>query len=113
MLDWLAENASVHFFIGAFNIAHVSAEPVLIQLLVCFPVPEAAGVRGYFIGKNDSSVRQSAKFHFKVYKLDVYGLKEFLKDIIDLKCHGLNMLDFVLISQFESQGLIGIYQWVV
>ena len=52
--------------VGFFNIAHVAAETVFIQLFVGVPVPQAAGVRSNFIGKDDVAFAVDAILGFKV-----------------------------------------------
>ena len=51
--------------VGFFNIAHVAAETVFIQLFVGVPVPQAAGVRSNFVGKDDVAFAVDAVLGFK------------------------------------------------
>ena len=61
--------------VSVLNAAHISAETILVELLVGCGIPEAAGVRRDLVSKNDLTV-VAAELDLEVDEVDVELLEE-------------------------------------
>ena len=61
---------------------------------MCFAVPEAAGIRGNFVGKNNRAVRESSEFKLEVDQVNTDLLEVLFHDLVDLESHRFDRFDF-------------------
>ena len=73
-----------NFLICFFCTAHISSEPVFIQLFVGLNVPQTAGIRRNFICQNDRAISQTTKFNLEVNQTDTNLQEEFLQYFVYL-----------------------------
>ena len=107
------EHPAHHFLIGLLHIAQVTAEAVLVQLLVGPGVPEAAGIGGDLVSQNDSAIGQAAKLQLEVDEPHAALGKKGLQYLVDLQSHGADGLDLLPCRQLQGQSVRGVQQRIV
>src|SRR5215207_5969723 len=87
-----------YVLIGFHEAAEVAAEAVLVELVVGFHVPQAAGVRADFVGEHDAhhlALIEAAEFQLEIYEADADAQEKTGKEVVDPdgQCH--DVVDFL------------------
>ena len=102
-----SQNTLHHFLISFLYAAHISAETVLVELLVGSAVPETAGVGRNFICKEDLTV-ESAELDLEVDKVNVVLLEELEHKCVNSKSILGDSVNFLLSSEAETESIVAV-----
>lgn len=96
--------------VSVLNAAHVSAETILVELLMGCGIPEAAGIRGDLVSKNDLTV-VAAELDLEVDEVDVELLEEAEHELIYLEScsEGLEGLRLAPCRTITSEGVVPVF----
>ena len=98
--------------IGLHLAAQVPAEPVFVKLLMGLDIPETAGIRGNFIGQNNSTIGQLAELQLKIHQLDIQGQQILLQHLVDLEGILRDGVQFFSGSQAQGQDVVIVDQGI-
>ena len=89
--------------ISLFGTAHISAETILVQLLVGLNIPQTAGIRRNLICQNDGAICQASEFNLEVDQTNADAEEELLQNFVNFASIVLNGVDFFLCSKSVLQ----------
>ena len=94
------------------KLSKVTSETILVQFFVGFGIPKTAGIRAYFVCKDNFPVSSLAQLDFKVNKFNTYIYKYLFKAVVYLKSNFCNLIYFISVCNTQSYSLIVIDKWV-
>src|SRR5690606_41895184 len=65
-----------HFLIGFYQPAHITAETILVELVVCLRIPEAAAIRADLVSQHNAhhvALIEATELDLEVHKADAHA----------------------------------------
>ncbi|MPM45217.1 hypothetical protein SDC9_91903 [bioreactor metagenome] len=94
------------FLVCSENVAEVLAEAVLVEVVACGAVPEAAGVRRYLVGEDEAALHVLAEFKLEIDQHDALLREVILKDRVDAQRDILVLVELFLRGPAEEQRVV-------
>jgi hypothetical protein len=97
---------------AGLDAAQIEPETVLVKLLLCFKVPETAGIGAYFITEQYAVVI-AAEFKFEIHKHEFPCGKKLPQNGIDRNCAIFQHIELLVCCHAKSDGMGFVHERIV